>query len=100
MTGLDSSLASVTPEKKHITCKNKSTVTPDVSIIRKDPIREKVTTRKIPQGDSLMHSKNQSKKSFRPFQHKVDYEGDTGEYNRNTYDSQLDNDNLVRNLDK
>ena len=35
-----------------------------------------------------------------PFQHKVDYEGDTDKNNRNTNDSQPDNDNLVRNMDK
>ena len=35
-----------------------------------------------------------------PFQHKVDYEGDTNKNNRNTNDSQSDDYNLVRNLDK
>ena len=34
------------------------------------------------------------------FQHKVDYEGDTNENNRNTDESQSENDDLVRNLDK
>ena len=35
-----------------------------------------------------------------PFQHKVDYEGDTDEDNSNTDESQSANDNLVRNLEK
>ena len=39
-------------------------------------------------------------KMSRPFQHKVDYEGDTDEKNRGVDDSQSDNDDFVRNLDK
>ena len=34
------------------------------------------------------------------FQHKVDYEVGTNENNHNANDSQLDNDNLFRKLDK
>ena len=37
---------------------------------------------------------------YRPFQHKVDYEGDTYEKDCNTYDLQSYNDNLVLNLGK
>ena len=35
-----------------------------------------------------------------PFQRKVDYEGDTDEKYRNTDDSQSDNGDFIRNLDK
>ena len=35
-----------------------------------------------------------------PFQHEIDYEGDTYENNFDTNDSQSYYDNLVRNLDK
>ena len=35
-----------------------------------------------------------------PFQHKVDSEGDTNENNRDTDDSQSENDDFVRKLDK
>ena len=48
-----------------------------------------------------MHPKNESqRKMYRPFQHKVDYEGDTYEKDCNTYDLQSYNDNLVLNLGK
>ena len=36
----------------------------------------------------------------RPFQHKVDYEGDTDENNCNTDESKPENGNLVIKLDK
>ena len=36
----------------------------------------------------------------KPFQHKVDYEGDDNEKNCNTDDFQSENDDLVGNLDK
>ena len=36
----------------------------------------------------------------RPFQHKVDYEGDTDENNHGIDDSKSDNDDFVRNLEK
>ena len=35
-----------------------------------------------------------------PFRHKGEYEGDTDENNRNTDDSQSENDYFLRNLDK
>ena len=37
---------------------------------------------------------------YRLFEHKVDYEVDTNGKNRHTDDSQSDNDDYVRNLDK
>ena len=37
---------------------------------------------------------------YRLFQQKVDYEGDNDENNCNTDESQSDNDDLVRKLDK
>ena len=68
-----------TRAKKH-SQKNKSKETPDFSIIRKDPIRETVTTEKVYQGDYLMNPENEGPhKMSQPFQHKVDYEGDTDE---------------------
>ena len=74
---------------------------PDVSILRKDPIRETDTTRKIYQGGSLMNPENKSpQKMSWLFQHKVNDEGGTDEKNCNIDDSQLENDYLVRNLDK
>ena len=48
-----------------------------------------------------MHPKDESQHKISwPFQHKVDYEGDTDENNRNADESQLENDNLVINLHK
>ena len=48
-----------------------------------------------------MHPENEiAQKMSQPFQHKVNYEGDTDENNRNTDDSQSENDYLVINLEK
>ena len=47
-----------------------------------------------------MHTKNESQqKMYQPFQHKVDYEGDTDQKNCDTDNSKSENYNLVRNLD-
>ena len=72
-----SSLTSVTPENKRITRKNKSKEKPAVSIIRKDPIRKKVTTSKISQAILECIQKTKVKKMSQSFQHKVDYGCDT-----------------------
>ena len=70
-------------------------------ILKKYQIPETVTTRKIYQGDSLMHPKNEiQQKMSRPFQYKVYDEGDTNEKNLNLNESQPYNDNSVRNFDK
>ena len=55
MTGLWSSLASVTPDQKGIPRQNNSNKTPAVSILRNDPILEAVATGKMSQGDYLLH---------------------------------------------
>ena len=48
-----------------------------------------------------MQTENESPhKMYWPFEHKVYYEGDTDENNRNKYESQSYNDDLVKNLDK
>ena len=87
MTGLGSSLAGVTTEQKRILRKNKSKEKPGFSIKGKEPIQETVNPRKGSQGDHLIISENKSShKIFHPFQHKVDYEGDTNEKNCNTND--------------
>ena len=82
--------------------RNKSNETPAVLIPIKEPIEETVNPiNNIYQGDYLMHPENQiPHKMYRPFQHKVDYEGDANENNYNTNDSQLDHYDFVRNLDK
>ena len=58
LIGLDSILVSIIPEQKCIPRKNNIKETPDVSILIKYTIKETVTTGKISQEDSLMHSKN------------------------------------------
>ena len=70
-------------------------------ILIEDIIRETVTTRKISQGYSLTHQKNESQqKMSRPLQQKVDYGFDTDEKNSNTNESQSENYYYVRNLYK
>ena len=80
LTGLYSSLTRIASKISH---KNNIKETSSVSILRKDPIQETLTTGKRSQGDYLMHKKIQHKMSW-PFQQKVDYEGDTDEKNNNT----------------
>ena len=70
-------------------------------ILIEDIIRETVTTRKISQGYSLTHQKNESQqKMSRPLQQKVDYGFDTDEKNSNTNESQSENENLLIKWDK
>ena len=52
---LVSSSSSVTPYQKRSPRKNKRKETPDVSILRKEPLRDTVNPRKISQEDSPIH---------------------------------------------
>ena len=82
MSGLGASLASITPDQKQITLKNKRKETSDISILRKEPIPKTVNPRKRYQGDSLMPTEKESQhKISQPFQCKEEYEGDTDEKN-------------------
>ena len=60
LSGLGSSLSSVTPDQKLIPRKNKRKETPSDLIIIKEPIRKTVKPRKISKGDSIMHAEKES----------------------------------------
>ena len=66
--------------------------TPDMLILRKEPIPETVNPRKISQGDSLMPPGNKVHTKFLDHFDVKNYEGDTYEHNCNTDDSRFDNE--------
>ena len=77
---------------------NKIKETPQSSRIKKEPIRDTVNPRQIPQEDTVTDvEKYNINKTPPPFLNKVNYEGDIDENNYFTDNLRTKNDDCVRN---
>ena len=85
--------------EQYIPRKNKRKKAPDTSVIRKIPIVDTVNSRKTGEKDTLTDVEIYSLHKTPPyFQHKVDYEGDTGENNHCSGVSRTETVDCVRNV--